>query len=204
MAVKVLLPGLLATQAGGENRFEIDAPTVGAVLRALPISDLIFDETGALRGLVNVYVDQRDMRERDGLDTALEGDEEIRIVAAVAGRIPVSVATRKRFLSELLAKLTIPSVERMCVRSLPKAMHWLAQPHSGWTSSSASGASRCQRSMSAGRMPAWTWHSPIQIFSLRPVTRSSQMPRYMSGRKRISLSAGIASMTAFALPDVQQ
>jgi len=79
------LPGLLATQAGGENRFEIDAPTVGAVLRALPISDLIFDETGALRGLVNVYVDQRDMRERDGLDTALEGDEEIRIVAAVAG-----------------------------------------------------------------------------------------------------------------------
>ncbi len=85
MAVKVLLPGLLATQAGGENRFEIDAPTVGAVLRALPISDLIFDETGALRGLVNVYVDQRDMRERDGLDTALEGDEEIRIVAAVAG-----------------------------------------------------------------------------------------------------------------------
>ncbi len=85
MAVKVLLPGLLATQAGGENRFEIDAPTVGAVLRALPISDLIFDETGALRGLVNVYVDKRDMRERDGLDTALEGDEEIRIVAAVAG-----------------------------------------------------------------------------------------------------------------------
>jgi len=85
VAVKVLLPGLLATQAGGENRFEIDAPTVGAVLRALPISDLIFDETGALRGLVNVYVDQRDMRERDGLDTALEGDEEIRIVAAVAG-----------------------------------------------------------------------------------------------------------------------
>jgi len=79
------LPGLLATQAGGENRFEIDAPTVGAVLRALPISDLIFDETGALRGLVNVYVDKRDMRERDGLDTALEGDEEIRIVAAVAG-----------------------------------------------------------------------------------------------------------------------
>src|SRR6266540_5299870 len=85
VAVKVLLPGLLATQAGGENRFEIDAPTVGAVLRALPISDLIFDETGALRGLVNVYVDKRDMRERDGLDTALEGDEEIRIVAAVAG-----------------------------------------------------------------------------------------------------------------------
>jgi molybdopterin converting factor small subunit len=85
VAVTVLLPGLLATQAGGKNRFEIDAPTVGAALRALPISDLVFDESGELRGLVNVYVDRRDMRERDGLDTALEGDEEIRIVAAVAG-----------------------------------------------------------------------------------------------------------------------
>jgi molybdopterin synthase sulfur carrier subunit len=85
VAVTVLLPSLLATQAGGESRFELDAPTVGAALRALPISDLIFDETGALRGLVNVYVDRRDMRTHDGLETPLAGDEEIRIVAAVAG-----------------------------------------------------------------------------------------------------------------------
>jgi len=85
VAVTVLLPGLLATQAGGKNRFEIDAPTVGAALHALPISDLIFDESGALRGLVNVYVDARDMRTREGLDTSLDGGEEIRIVAAIAG-----------------------------------------------------------------------------------------------------------------------
>ncbi len=85
MGVTVLLPGLLATQAGGKDRFELDAPTVGAALRALPISDLIFDEAGELRGLVNVYVDGKDMRTRDGLDTSLDGDEEIRIVAAIAG-----------------------------------------------------------------------------------------------------------------------
>ena len=85
MAVTVRLPGLLATQAGGQNQFDVDAPTVGAALRALPISDLIFDEAGELRGLVNVYVDRQDMRSRDGLDTPLDGDEEIRIVAAIAG-----------------------------------------------------------------------------------------------------------------------
>ena len=90
------------------------------------------------------------------------------------------------------------------MRPFANAIAWLAQPHSGWTSSSASGASAVQRSMSAGRMPAWTWHSPSQIRSLRPVTRSSQSPRYRSGRKRISRSAGIASITAFALPEVQQ
>ena len=97
----------------------------------------------------------------------------------------------------------MPSVERMCVRPFANAIAWLAQPHSGWTSSSASGT-LAQRSTSSGRMPAWTWHSPIQMCSLRPVTRSSQRPRNMSGRKRISRSAGIASITAFALPEVQQ
>jgi sulfur-carrier protein len=85
MAVAVLLPGLLATQAGGKNRFELEASSVGAALRALPISDLIFDESGELRGLVNVYVDGEDMRTRDGLETPLAGEEEIRVVAAIAG-----------------------------------------------------------------------------------------------------------------------
>ena len=85
MAVTVRLPGLLATQAGGQNQFDVEAPTVGGALRQLPISDLIFDEAGELRWLVNVYVDRQDMRSRDGLDTPLEGDEEIRVVAAIAG-----------------------------------------------------------------------------------------------------------------------
>ena len=85
MAVRVLLPGLLATQAGGKNSFDVDAATIGEALRALPIADLIFDESGELRGLVNVYVDRSDMRMRDGLETALDGHEEIQIVAAIAG-----------------------------------------------------------------------------------------------------------------------
>jgi molybdopterin converting factor small subunit len=85
MAVRVLLPGLLATQAGGRNTIEVEGSSVGEALRALPISDLIFDEAGELRGLVNVYVDRQDMRTRDGLDTRLDGDEEIQIIAAIAG-----------------------------------------------------------------------------------------------------------------------
>ena len=85
MAVKVLLPGLLATQAGGANTFDVEASTVGDALRALPIRDLLFDEGGNLRGLVNVYVDRQDMRIRDGLETPLQGDEELQIVAAIAG-----------------------------------------------------------------------------------------------------------------------
>jgi len=81
----ILLPSLLAREAGGEGRFEIDAPTVRDALRELPVRDLLFDERGELRPLVNVYVDREDVRGRDGIETALSGEETIRVVAAIAG-----------------------------------------------------------------------------------------------------------------------
>ena len=81
----IRLPALLAAEAGGRNRFEVDAPTVAAALHALPIADLLFDERGALRPLVNVYVDGTDAREHAWLETPLEARTEVRVVAAVAG-----------------------------------------------------------------------------------------------------------------------
>ncbi|MCP9486771.1 MAG: hypothetical protein MSC30_12990 [Gaiellaceae bacterium MAG52_C11] len=81
MAV-VILPGLLATEAGGQKRFELGAETVGGALRALPVANLLLDETGAVRPLVHVYVDGE--RERD-LDSPLAPTATIRIVAAIAG-----------------------------------------------------------------------------------------------------------------------
>jgi molybdopterin converting factor small subunit len=81
----VLLPGLLATQAGGKNRFEVTAGTVEEALRTLPVADLLFDERGALRPLVNVYVEGQDVREREGLATRLGEAETVRVIAAIAG-----------------------------------------------------------------------------------------------------------------------
>ncbi len=81
----MLLPSLLATEAGGRNRFEVEASTTGSALRELPIRGLLFDEQDELRPLVNVYVDGVDMRNRGGLEETLSGGEEIRVVAAIAG-----------------------------------------------------------------------------------------------------------------------
>ena len=81
MAV-ILLPSLLAAQAGGQGRFEVDAATLGDALRALPVRDLIFDERGALRPLVNPFVDKA--LERD-LSRPLDTESEVRVVAAIAG-----------------------------------------------------------------------------------------------------------------------
>jgi sulfur-carrier protein len=83
--VVVRLPSLLATQAGGQGEFEVEAETVEHALRQLPVADLLFDEGGALRRLVNVYVDGKDVRELEGLHTTVADRGEIRVIAAVAG-----------------------------------------------------------------------------------------------------------------------
>lgn len=84
MAV-VLLPGTLAAEAGGQKRFELQAATVGEALRQLPVANLLFDEAGELRRLVNVYVDSVDARSGRLLDEPLTDESEVRIVGAVAG-----------------------------------------------------------------------------------------------------------------------
>ena len=83
--VVVILPSLLAAEAGGRAHFEIEATTVAEALRALPVADRIFDERGRLRNLVNVYVDGVDARVRENAEVPLEGAKEIRLVAAIAG-----------------------------------------------------------------------------------------------------------------------
>jgi molybdopterin converting factor small subunit len=83
--VVVKLPSLLAEQAGGQREFKVEAATLGEALRTLPISDLLLDERGELRPLVNVYVDGEDARRADGLETRLAAAQEVRVIAAIAG-----------------------------------------------------------------------------------------------------------------------
>jgi sulfur-carrier protein len=83
--VVVVLPPVLAAEAGGQSRFEVEAETIREALGALPVVDRLFDEQGSLRSLVNVYVDGVDVRESGGLAGALSGTETIRLVGAIAG-----------------------------------------------------------------------------------------------------------------------
>jgi sulfur-carrier protein len=83
--VVVKLPSLVAEQAGGRREFEVEAATLGDALRALPVADMLLDERGELRRLVNVYVDGEDARRAEGLETTLADAAEVRVIAAVAG-----------------------------------------------------------------------------------------------------------------------
>lgn len=81
MAV-VLVPGLLAAEAGGQKQFDVEAGTVAEALRALPVADLVLDERGDVRPLVHVYVDGDRVRD---LSAPVGAAATIRIVAAIAG-----------------------------------------------------------------------------------------------------------------------
>jgi molybdopterin converting factor small subunit len=80
----VVIPAVLAAEAGGTKRFEVDAATVGEALKELPVADLLFDN-GELRRLINVFVDGKDVRAARGLDEALTESSEVRVVGAIAG-----------------------------------------------------------------------------------------------------------------------
>jgi molybdopterin converting factor small subunit len=83
--VQVVLPSVLAAQADGQKRFDVDAETVGDALRALPVADLIFNERGEWNRHLNVYVDETDARERGGPACPLAGASEVIVVAMISG-----------------------------------------------------------------------------------------------------------------------
>ena len=83
--VQVIVPSILAAQAGGRRCFDIEAATVGEALRALPVADLLFDERGEWSRYLNVFVDGTDARERGGPACPLTGAHEITVIAMLSG-----------------------------------------------------------------------------------------------------------------------
>ena len=83
--VQVVVPSLLAAQAEGRQRFDVEATTVADALHALPVADLLLNERGELRPYLNIYVDRADARELGGLACPLTDAREVRVVAMLSG-----------------------------------------------------------------------------------------------------------------------
>jgi molybdopterin converting factor small subunit len=83
--VQVVVPSILAAQAGGRQRFDVEATTVGEALRALPVADLLFNERGEWSRHLNVFVDDRDARELGGPACPLAGVREVLIIPMLSG-----------------------------------------------------------------------------------------------------------------------
>ncbi|MDR0837859.1 MAG: MoaD/ThiS family protein [Propionibacteriaceae bacterium] len=86
----LLIPIALRPYADRQAEIEVDGANVRAALEALTttypqLGAQIFDETGELRGFINVFVGSDNIKTADGLDTAVKPDDEVAIVPAIAG-----------------------------------------------------------------------------------------------------------------------
>jgi molybdopterin synthase sulfur carrier subunit len=92
VTVQVLLPGVLATLAGGAKHLDLE-PTGGTLADLLDalaaehplLGRRIRDETGQVRRFVNVYVDGDDVRFEGGLAAKVRDGAEVHVLPSVAG-----------------------------------------------------------------------------------------------------------------------
>ena len=78
MSVTVRIPTQLRTLTGGASEVALDTAHAG-------FGERIFDDSGALRRFVNVFVADEDIRFLQNLDTQVENGQVVSIVPAVAG-----------------------------------------------------------------------------------------------------------------------
>jgi sulfur-carrier protein len=86
----VKIPPVLRPSTGGAKELQAEGGTVGDVLRSLaaqhPATESqLFSEGGELNRYVNVYVNDEDVRVLGGLDTAVDADDTLVILPAMAG-----------------------------------------------------------------------------------------------------------------------
>ncbi len=90
MSVKIRIPTPLRKLTDGKGEVEGAGKTIGELLDNLDgrypgIKERLCDESGNLRRFVNIYVNEEDIRFRQGKETALADGDEISIVPAIAG-----------------------------------------------------------------------------------------------------------------------
>lgn len=90
MPVTIRIPTPLRRMTNGQDKVEMEASTLSAMIENLETSypgvkERLIDENGELRYFVNIYLNGEDVRFLDGLDTSASSGDEISIVPAVAG-----------------------------------------------------------------------------------------------------------------------
>ena len=112
--VKVILPTPLRPYAGNQDAVEVQAGTVRDALRALTAQHAglrrhLFDDAGALRNYVNVYVNEDDIRYLQKDATPLKAGDTISIVPSIAGG---SVTVMERVSRARRDRLSMSQVKR--------------------------------------------------------------------------------------------
>lgn len=86
----IFIPTPLRPFAGGKGEEDIDAATLGELLKRLverhpDLAAQLFDATGGLRRFVTIFINDEDARVREGLDTCITTADTVEILPAIAG-----------------------------------------------------------------------------------------------------------------------
>ena len=86
----VKIPPVLRPSVSGMSEVEVAGETVGEVLKSLTdrypdTGDQLLSSEGELNRYVNVYVNDEDVRVRDGLETGVREADTVVILPAMAG-----------------------------------------------------------------------------------------------------------------------
>jgi molybdopterin converting factor small subunit len=90
MAVTFSLPTVLARLADGQATIKCSGATLGEVVADIAgrfprLAPRLRDETGGLYPFVTYYLNDEDIRFRNGFATPVSAGDEITVVAAIAG-----------------------------------------------------------------------------------------------------------------------
>src|SRR2546425_7131220 len=107
MAVTVLIPTPLRPFAGGRDAIELEAASVGELLEQLTseyaaLRRHLFAEDGRLRSFVNVYVNDRDIRQLRQHQTPVGPGDTVSIIPSIAGGTAVAEQLPKLSHEEIL------------------------------------------------------------------------------------------------------
>ena len=85
----IRIPAVLRDSVGGSRSVEVEAGTVAEAIEHLlaqhPLLRERISQDGKLSEYINVYLNERDVRYRDGLDTPVEAGDTIILLPAMAG-----------------------------------------------------------------------------------------------------------------------
>jgi molybdopterin synthase sulfur carrier subunit len=90
MAVTVLIPTPLRGLTKEQETVEAEGQTIGDIVANLEkqypgLKERLCDDNGEIRRFVNVYLNQEDIRFKEGNQTAVADGDEVSIVPAIAG-----------------------------------------------------------------------------------------------------------------------
>jgi adenylyltransferase/sulfurtransferase len=89
---KVFIPTALRLFTEGSSELILDGENIGKIIEELvsQYSDLkthLFTNEGKLRSFINIYINEEDIREKDGLNTQVSQTDTILLIPSIAGGI---------------------------------------------------------------------------------------------------------------------